>query len=456
MNQLRRKILWLAFPLLAVLSVACDGMTISRPPCPTPPAIWTVGTGSSKLVLDPKDYPIAPRAAQTSIDIELGQLYMRRRIEASLEAPSPDNPNPGSGVFVDDVRLEEQGSGPQKVNLVTIRITPWLRGASGQPASLQRSYRMGLNIVPYLITPATVADEQKRRAFLRTTDRGAALRFELIELYSIVNQEAVSCSSANYDLIDSNVLTGLYDSLDRQDPLVLPAVSLTAMADTMLSSTTSLAGMNVGSDLDLKIGLTLDQGTPSTFDPQTSLPHFPSADWGVRLSTSFVSAAIERTARQAATGADPAVSVDSVSVSYVPGGIDVTVRGALNKCGTIRWTDEAHVTPLVRMRTDGKFILVAPSTDKMTNDAGLLNVVCVALDQVFQSLANPLGRATATINQFGVCGFPMSRDPVEFDAGPNDHFYATAVDTDELFYVAGRSTFMDQIVGARPPVPSCP
>jgi hypothetical protein len=454
-NCMTRTSLVLLASMLALAFAGCQNQGPLTAPCPVQPTRWTVGSGANKVELQPSDFPVAARAAQTSIDIELGQLYMRRRINAALEAPPPDKPTPDSGIFVDDVGLSESGSGPQKVNLLTLRITPWLRGGSGQPASLQRSYRVQLKIVPYLVTPSTVADAPKRHAMLGGADSGAALRFELAELFSLVNQAAVACSSPNYDIIDSNVLGSLYDSLSRQDPLVLPSGALTSMADSMLGSTTNLVGMNVGSDLDLKIGLTLDQGAPTTFDAQTSLPHFPSADWGVRLDTAFVTAAITSTARSSAAALDPAASISSVNVAYNPAGIDVVAMGALNKCGTIHFASNVHVTPLVRRRADGKVIVVAPSSSTQSNDAGIGNGICIVFDQILQSFAHPMGRATATISTGGECAFPMG-SPVEFDAGPNDHFYAIAVDTDAFFYIAGRSTFMDQLVSPRPAVTPCP
>jgi hypothetical protein len=436
-----------------LLGASCDAGTKFNAPCPVQPATWNFG-GTE---LNPADYTPAPRAEKSSIDIELDQLYMRRRIEQQLEKPPPNDPNPSSGIFVDNVTLSEQGTGAQKLNLLTLRITPWLRGQSGNPASLQRSYRLTLKVVPYLVTPSTVADQQQRQAFLGGGDNGAALRFELVDLYSLVNQEAVSCSSANYDLVDSQVLTGLYDSLGRQQPLVLPADKVTGMANALLGSTTKLTGMNVGSDLDLKIGLLLDQGTPTTFDPQTSLAHFSQVDWGVRLDTSFVGAAIAREARTAAT-AEPAATVNSINTSFVSNGIDVVVDGRLNKCGGINFTVNAHVTPLIRKRSDGKSILVAPSTQHTSNSGGPA-FVCAVLDKIFSDIGNsimhPQGSATATIGS-GVCDSPMG-DPIEFDVGPGDHFYATAVDTDGIFEVAGRSTFMDGLLTApRPPVTPCP
>jgi hypothetical protein len=235
---------------------------------------------------------------------------------------------------------------------------------------------------------------------------------------------------------------------------VLPAEALTGMVNTMLGSQAKLVGMNLGSDLELKIGLRLDRGSPGTFDPQSSLVRFPTADWGVSLDTAFVTAAITRKANEETAATESAASVNSVGVAYRSGGIDVTVRGVLRKCGDINWTSFVHVTPLVRKPADARSAVFAPSTQRQENDANILQGACIFFDQVLSSIANPLGSATAVIGS-GVCTAPMWA-PAEFDVSPGDVFYATTVDTDDIFYIAGRSTFIDGLVAARPPVPDCP
>jgi hypothetical protein len=451
--------------LLVVALVSCNGEEFNAP-CPLQPVKWTIPSAPTPLDVDPRDYPVAPPELKTSVDIELGQLYMRRRIAFALEGSPPADAVPESGIFVNDVRLEEHEIGGERLHLLVVRITPWLRGEADKRVSLQRGYVLRLKIVPYLITPMTLPSEEKRRALLQTTDRGAVLRFELVELYSLVNDEAVACSSRNYDRIDSGVLSGLYDSLAKQDPLVLPVAPLTGMVDGLVGASTNVVGMNLGSDRDLKIGLRFDRGAPGNFESHTSLTRYQSVDWGVSLDTSFVTAAIARAAAAEAVAQDPSARVTPpVVVTYRKSGIYVDVEGVLKKCGDIAWESRVHVTPLVRQRADGKSILVAPSTQTQTNSANLVSGSCFVFDQLLQSFGNPLGSATLTIRTGGECAFPMG-DPIEFEAGAGDTFYATTVDTDEIFYVAGRSTFMDRLAEEarqageisipRPPVEPCP
>ena len=444
----------LAMLLLAVPLAACQGLPSTS--CPQPPSTWTIGSGQSAVQLNPSDYPVASRSADTSIDIELSQRYMRERIRAQIEGHPAGSPLPDSGVAVGDVRLSERGTDADKINLVSVTIRPWLRGGQNgdQMVDLNRTYSLRLRILPYLVNESTVPDETKRRALLRTTESGAVLRFELFELFSFINNAPVSCTSPNFDPIDSRVLAGVYETLGRQEPLVLPAEALTGMVNTMLGRQAKLVGMNIGSDLELKIGLLLDQGSPGKFDPQASLVRFPTADWGVSLDRTFVTAAITRKANEETAATDPAAGVNSVSVDYRSSGLDVTVQGVLRKCGDISWTSFVHVTPLVRKPVDARSVVFAPSTQRQENDANILQGACIVFDQVLSSIANPLGKATAVISS-GVCTAPMWT-PAEFNVGSDDAFYATAVDTDDIFYIAGRSTFIDNLVAARPPIPDCP
>lgn len=459
-------LLWAGLPLVLLLVSGCTNTTTAT--CPQPPSTWTV----NGVQLNPADYPVAPRAANTSIDLSLEHNYIAQRLKAAFEAPPPGNPNPTSGVFVNDtsyfgVLLDQAGTGGQTVNRVTVTILPWLLGANGTKAPLTYSYRLHLKIVPYLVTPSTVPDPQKRRNFLGNIDSGAALRFEFLELDG-GSSGLVSCS--NFNLIDAQVLGGIYTALAEQTPLVLPADKLTSMVAGLTGSTPTLVGMNVGSSDDLKIGLTLNQGSPQTFDPNVHIfQGISNVDWAVNLDPSFLRAKISGVVA-AGAAMQPDVSVTSTSVSFADGTssptgtgsaeIDATAKGTLNKCkafGTIHWTANVTILPLVRKRADGKPVLFAPNTQTTSNDANILNGVCVILDQFFQSIANPLGSATVTIG--GVCSNPVG-DPLQFDVGTNDQFYGTDVATLDgtpvgAFQVAGRSTFIDQLFPGRPPVPSC-
>src|SRR5574342_304642 len=75
--------------------------------------------------------------------------------------------SPNSGVKVNAINPEEKGAGVNRLTLISIDIEPWLKGASGKPASLQRYYTLTLKIVPYLITSQTIPDSTRRKELLR-------------------------------------------------------------------------------------------------------------------------------------------------------------------------------------------------------------------------------------------------------------------------------------------------
>jgi hypothetical protein len=329
-----------------------------------------------------------------------------------------------------------------------------------------------LKILSYLITPAIVPDKKKRQLLLGASDSGAMLRFDFFELFSSTYQQSVSCSSSKYDFIDARVLASVFEALGRQQPMRLPADKITDMVKTMLGIAPSLTGIAIGSDLDLKIGLLLDRGTPHGFDSQATFSHFPKDDWGVTLDTSFVTAAITEKLN-AEVKKNPDATADSISVKYVKAQyssgpvmeIDVTVKGTLHKCqdpfsgAWIPFTIDVAVQPVFRRLPSGESLLTMPYTQTTSNGANAWQVACGVLDAIgkfFGTLVSSLtggGMATLEINNAGVCKFRMSE--VGFDVGPSDHFYGVDVDTDGVFYIAGRSTFMDRILGSRGSVPAC-
>jgi hypothetical protein len=432
--------------LAIVLAVpACEGST--TPSCPSQPSS-AVDYGSP-----------APRASSTSIDFELSQRYMRTSIHYAVATPETAT----SGVHAGFVTLLEKTVNGEKLNVVEVTIRPWLRGSGATDAPVEfpgRSYILRLKLVPYLITPETIPDEAKRRAILGDTDAGAVLRTELYELWSNIHQEPVSCGSKNFDFIDSSVLGGIYDSVAKAKPLVLPADQITGVATKLTGTAATLKGINVGSDLELKIGFELNAGVPSPFSSQAFVSRFSTADWGIRMDTNLFTSAITASVNKQITASYPTAALTSLGISFTPDGIDLNIGGSIGTgpCGTVTFTSKSLVTPLVRKNAEGTSLLLAPSSAPNTSmSAGA--TLCVLLDSIGRSFADPLGSATLDVRTGG-CLDVLA--PVQFSAGKDpkdptkdDVFYATDVDTDTLFYIAGRSTFIDRELGPRPDVPSC-
>src|SRR5437879_1067909 len=103
MTILIRAMLAINLLFLSFFLVSCAD-TLPKPSCPQQPTQWTIGKDTNAVQLNPNNYPVAGRAPQTSIDIELGQLYIQKRIRAALETTQGQ-----SGVFVSTVRLTEEG-----------------------------------------------------------------------------------------------------------------------------------------------------------------------------------------------------------------------------------------------------------------------------------------------------------------------------------------------------------
>jgi hypothetical protein len=179
-------------------------------------------------------------------------------------------------------------------------------------------YKLELKIVPRLIT-TTVPDQQKRRALLGSSDTGAVLGFEFYKLYNTGSEVTCSGNSSNplQSYFDNPVFNAIQDALAAQRPIILPAESVLAIADQLLTPPESapvlanLVGLNLGTEGDMEIGFQLDRGSTHPFDPQnvSELSFFQGADWGINIDTNLVTPLVESVATHKAQAIDPAISV---------------------------------------------------------------------------------------------------------------------------------------------------
>jgi hypothetical protein len=511
-HRWRMTILVLAFPLLTLALTGCSLANIFKP-CPKPPTEWKIPIGTNNPDADEKgylhlkaaDYPEAEPVQETSIDLEMNGAYVRERTRALLNEAvgKPFEVRYPLGSFKVGVSLGSITIDPP-INVpisrddwdypVRITFKPWI-GNEDHP---QGEYRLSVKIVPYLITPDTVKEEKKRRAYLQTTDRGAAFRFELVELYNITDQQAV-CSGSNSDfkqeLISRTILEKLYDASAAQPPIILPEQDLTDLANSILSTEknkveTKLVGVTVASLGALKIGVKLDkpQGGHHSFswetlasNPPRSLP--TPVDWGLAVDKSFFETAMKNMIREGVEklNAHPGVqkygmtfTLDSDPVvQFYSGGIGVTINvstppprlrlGPIYPCGPpapIRFSYAGTVKPQVSTQpggTIGDESYVGASLSgqlTVTNWGSPRQATCGLLAQRFvPDLFNPKLP-------------PLDAQPVyilvedkDRNGEPNkcvdEILYVTGIDTFDRFYVAGRSTFMDQTY-ERFPSEECP
>jgi hypothetical protein len=482
-------------------------------PCPRPPTEWKIPVGTNNpdadkegyLHLNAADYPEAEPVQETSIDLEMNGAYVRERTRALLNEavgePFEVKYPLGSfkvGVSLGSITLKSPINVPISRDDwdYPIRITfkPWI-GSEDHP---QGEYRVSVRIVPYLITPDTVKEEKKRRAYLKTTDRGAAFRFELVELYNVTDQQAV-CSRSNSDfkqeLISRTILDRLYEASAAQPPIILPEQDLTGLANSILSTEknkveTKLVGVTVASLGALKIGVKLDkpEGGHHPFswetlanNPPRSLP--TTVDLGLAVDESFFETAIKNMTKEGVERLNAHQGVQKYGmtftldsdpvVQFYSGGIGVTINvstpppslrlGPINPCGPpapIRFSYAGIVKPQVSTQPGnsiGDESYVGASLNgqlKVTDWGSPRQATCGLLAQRFvPDLFNP---KLPPLDERPVY---ILVDDKDNNGEPNkcvdEILYVTGIDTFDRFYIAGRSTFMDQTL-ERFPSTECP
>jgi hypothetical protein len=411
----------------------------------------------------------------TSVAVELGQAYMNMRVRQAVETKIPQDPTqmPDNGVKINGVRLFEQWVGVNRLNLVSIDIEPWLKGASGSPASLQRYYTLTLRIVPHLINPQTVPEPARRKQLLRCgTDpecgeSAVLLAFDFYELYSKSFTRKVECQSKDFDPIDAQVLTGIYASLYGngtvsppalpQDPIVVPTQEIVKLVSGLVGAPAQLTGVAIGSDLDLKIGLLMDKGSPAPFDRQAGIRG--DDDWGVSIDTAFVTSAIRNKAVAKAQEVNSAIAINSFSVTYIggllgPNKLDILAFGSWPRggaCGVTNFKLTAEADLLVCRKANGKSVLKVcegPSDQSPTSFWDFLSGVCGGINDFIGNFFGGLSTATITT------GCPDMAE-LQFPAGTNDVLYATRLDAEGVFYIAGQSPLRDALLGRTPGSTAC-
>jgi hypothetical protein len=427
---------------------------------------WALyGLYADSVEVDPSAYTPAAPVDTTSINLELGQLYMRTRVIDALQTKGIDDPYPEAGIAIDDVQLVQGSAGDANPHTLVVRFTPWLRGAQGAQVSLQRSYRLTLRVTPFLLTPDTEPNVSKRSIMLGKDENGQplndgiAIRFDLVELRSLSYDQKVECkpdakgfsTNPNFDEIDKRILAEVSTSLAIQHPLVLPTKAVTDVFSS-LDAPSTIDGVNLGTDRDFKIGLRVKDVAGQTFDPQTNLGRFPSTDWAIDIDPTVMKSAIGKKATNEADKLGPLVAVAASSTAKVrveidPGGI-VRIYQPMEGCGSGNLGNMyvRVMMSIARIGPNGP----PPSTRYVLNAPQDID-----FDARVKTCLN-----TKPLIFFGGLNFARVGQcevmtDIQFKASPNDWFYATALDTDGVFYIAGRSTFVDASRSTVPPVPVC-
>jgi hypothetical protein len=424
---------------------------------------WALyGLYAESAEIDPSVYtPTAP-ADTTSINLELGQLYMRFRVIDALQTKGIDDPYPESGIAIDDVRLAQGSANDANPHTLVLRFTPWLRGTHGEQVSLQRSYSLTLRVTPFLLTSDTQPDLRARNIMLGKDENGQplndgiAIRFDLVELHSLSYDQTVDCkpdakgfsTNPNFDEIDKKILEQVSKALASQHPLVLPTKAVTDVFSS-LEAPSTIDGVNLGTDRELKLGLHVKGVTGQTFDPQTTLSRFPSTDWAIDIDPTLMQSAIGSKVTKEADKLSQfgMASTGTVRVVIDPGGI-IRIYQPMQGCGS--------------GNLGNMYVRVRMSIGRIGQDApppGTRYVLNALQDIDFDGAVRNCLNTKPPIFFVGLGSLRVGQcevmTDIQFRISPKDWFYATALATDGVFYIAGRSTFVDASRSTVPPVPVC-
>lgn len=425
---------------LGFLLSACDDPTVvTGGQCPPPPAAFSAA-------------PAPAMAGQSSVDVELGRTYLLNRVRTMLAT----DPTQDSGAFIGNISHRDvtDNAGKRRSQL-ELTLEPWLKGQNGQPASLQRYYKLTLQLTPRLVTPTTVPDVNVRRQLLQCdpatavdcdTRESAMLSFDLVELYN-TSFSRPACTTP--DMIDSRLVPQIYDLLARQAPLQLPTDAVGALLASAAGTPVQLTDVNVSLDNLLKLGLQYTIGTTHAFDTQTMLlGRFPNRDWLVDIDTSIMTTAVRGRLQTELNNSVTTMgsTVTSFSAQFLPGEIRATGSVAVpprGVCGSTTTLGINIVAPALACRDiNGQSVIAARVDAQPTAPA-----FCLILNTFWDNLN--VGIASDALPTFPTLA------AVQFPAGPNDVFYGTDLDLDNAFTIAGRSTVMDALdATATPPLRS--
>lgn len=417
----------------SLLLAGCESSdVITGGQCPPPPAVFSAA-------------PVPAMAGQSSVDVELSRPYLLNRIRTMLATDTSAE----SGAFIGNIDLRDVTQGDQRRALIDLTLEPWLKGQSGQPASLQRFYKLTLQLTPRLVTPMTVTDVNLRRQLLQcdpATDtgcdsrEGALLSFDLVTLTN-TSFNRPACSSP--DVIDTTLVPQIYDLLSKQAPLSLPTDAIGTLLASAAGAPAPLTDVNVSVANGLTLGLQYSLGSTHAFDTQTQLlgQHFPNRDWLVNLDTSIMTTAVRGRMQAALTAAAADATITSFSTRFAPGEIRANGSASLpvpGFCGSSATLTINARNPMQMCKDARGQSIIASWTDANTSTPN----ICVNFKTFWDNIGVGMISGPPPV-------WPTLAE-VQFMAGPNDTFYGTDLDLDGVFTIAGRSTVMDALDAGSP------
>jgi hypothetical protein len=453
--------------LAATFTVACDGSDPTVGSCQS--ALVTPLTPSPTVLLKDRGTPM-PRVADTTVDLELTRQYLQQTIQ-ELSTPITDSSGvwPTGGLEVTSITLGDSSNASKRLpsGSLQIHFHPMTGNSTSPPLPISTlNYTITATLVPYSV------------------DHGVVLRLTLDSVYSnsgnkeIAKVEkgsgAVTCSDS-INIVDEKIINAVNDAFVLKDTTFpMPSQQILDVLAGMLDSTPNLSGFAVTTTSNgLRAGFAFNVRGNLHFgeDPLWIERYFGAADWGIRISSTFINSQIHEKARE---GMKPWATLTGVETHYSNQRIDVIAAGVSN--GGCHIYAATTASPVVRVDNLGHRLLF-PSTEPKTSTGqgeGLCALVHIVIPRFL------MGKADMVVNgggAYGGCpnavGGVLEFRPFMSDTGrPHlsvQQLYASDVAVDELentadpndgiFLIAGRVSTLDEAAAARgaprPAVPHC-
>jgi len=500
--------------LLAVAALnQCPQPQLPQPSCPNVPPTQA----------QPNYGPPATQPGTASMEVDLSSNYVSTLASAAGVPTTTSNACGGTvcGADIQQISLIQQDSQGTyaNMNLLGLQLAVWMTNPqnSNKVYLPSRTYTLLIQLVPHLISPATITSLPARQTLLNCGSTPSCgtygvlvelayfklLKGSLIAFYGL---PSVDCNSSNYDLIDQQVLTAVLELFNgykdsagnyhppRNTPIAFSLDSALHNMGQLLNQQLSLIGVDLGTDQSLKIGLLFaDNNGNAIGTPMTFAPHVPplidshpavlnfQEDWGIQIDTGLLQTAIAKFAATMATtppSGDPSVTVNSTAISFSGTGVNVNLSATkpMGLCGNVSFTASTTITPNLCScggnNTNANLRVCMPPSPSINCTSGAATCGCAWVGSLLTGVTTFVGNFLSAVAQSFKGG--MATATVGSGPGPcpdnsctnlgmvqlslgSDTLYAVELDVNGMFYLAGRSRLLDSTQPGRGTLPApCP
>jgi hypothetical protein len=379
----------------------------------------------------------APRSGKMSVALQLHGTFFSTMVKSVIEEMTmkvlreaePNTPQSTFSVLVKHVTLEQE-TNPTR-NLVSIRFVPAVLKQGGGLSPIEREYKVRYVLDQYFTAPSTAKLSLKYEGVYGGGSRGAG--------------EAVTCGEG-FDLVDSAVLSSLYEASAKLQPFELPLTPVLEAFKSLGMGSTQITGLDFSTDQHFTLALTLNAGTPRTFRPDSAGPiawngsGASSRDWGIVISPSFLNSVTESTLKKsiadANAGSDTKLTLQSSTVTPALNKLTLSAAAKTDAgiCGDVGLKVTLETKPSICRSELGACISKVSQTTSTDS-------LCSSIVSNFVSLA------------MGIYGSPIpdcvgTGKKLEFNFDSDlgkDLLYATDLNlTSGALLLTGKSQMMDQ------------